>query len=37
VGHVAGMGKMINAHILVGKPVWKRQCKWEENIKMDLK
>jgi hypothetical protein len=42
VGHVARMGKMINADsILVGKPERKRQLgtpgrRWEDNIRMDL-
>jgi hypothetical protein len=42
-GHVARMGEKRNAYrILVGKPEGKRQlqrprCKWEDNIKMDLR
>jgi len=43
VGHVAYMGKMRNAYkILVEKPEGKRQlgspeCRWEDNIRMDLR
>jgi hypothetical protein len=42
-GHVARMGKKKNAYrIVVGKPEGKRplgrpRCKWEDNIKMDLR
>jgi len=41
VGHVAGMGEMRNAYIiLVGKPEGKRLLgrpthRWEDNIRMD--
>jgi hypothetical protein len=37
--HVASTGKVKNAsNILVRKPEGKRPaCKWEDNIKMDLK
>jgi hypothetical protein len=43
VGHMALMGEMRNAYrILVGKPEGKRplgrrRCRWEDNIKMDLR
>jgi hypothetical protein len=43
VGHVAHMGEKRNAFgILLGKPEGKRplgrpRCKWEDNIKMDLR
>jgi hypothetical protein len=41
-GHVERMGKRNAYKILVGKPEGKRplerpRCKWEDNIKMDLK
>jgi hypothetical protein len=42
-GHVACMGAMRSVYkILVGKPAGKRpirrpRCRWEDNIKMDLK
>jgi hypothetical protein len=42
-GHVARMGEKRNAYkILVGKPEGKRplgrsRCKWEDDIKMDLR
>ena len=42
-GHVARMELSRNAYkILVGKPEWKRllgrlSCRWENNIKMDLR
>jgi hypothetical protein len=42
-GHIARMGKKRNAYmILVGKPEGKRplgrpRCRWENNIKMDLR
>jgi hypothetical protein len=41
-GHVVHMGKMRNAFKIVGKPDGKRplgrqRCRWEDNIKMDLK
>jgi hypothetical protein len=42
-GHVARMGKKRNAYrILVGKsegkrPLGRPRCKWEDNIKMDLR
>jgi hypothetical protein len=41
--HVASMGEKRNAYrILVGKPEVKRplgrpRCRWENNIKMDLR
>jgi hypothetical protein len=42
-GHVVvPMGKMRNAFKIVGKPDGKRplgrqRCRWEDNIKMDIK
>jgi hypothetical protein len=41
-GHVARIGDMRNAHILVGKPEEKRprgisRHRWEDNIRMDMK
>jgi hypothetical protein len=42
-GHVTRMGEMRNAYrMLVGKPEGKRplgrsRCKWEDNIRMDLR
>jgi hypothetical protein len=42
VGHVAHMGKMINAYkILTGKPekkrlLWRPMHRWEGSIKMDV-
>jgi hypothetical protein len=40
-GHVARMGEVRGAYILVGKPEWRRQLgrprrRWEDNIKMNL-
>ena len=43
VGHIAHMGEVRGMHrILVGKPQGKRplgrpRCRWEDNIKMNLK
>jgi hypothetical protein len=43
VGHVARMGEVRGAYnILVGRPEGRRplgrpRCRWEENIKMDLR
>jgi hypothetical protein len=42
VRHVVHMGEMRNVHkILVGMPEGKRpvrtMCKWEDNIKMDIR
>jgi hypothetical protein len=43
VGHVARIGEVRGAHnILVGKPEGRRplgrpRCRWEDNIKMDLR
>jgi hypothetical protein len=43
VGHVARMGEGIDVYrILVGRPEGKRplgrrRCRWEDNIKMDLR
>jgi hypothetical protein len=42
-GHVARMGEVRGAYnILVGRPEWRRplgrpRCRWEDNIKMDLR
>jgi hypothetical protein len=41
-GHVARMGKVRGAYILVGRPEGTRplgrpRCIWEDNIKMDLR
>jgi hypothetical protein len=42
-GHIACMGKRRGAHrVLVGKPEGRRplgrsRCRWEDNIKMDLR
>jgi hypothetical protein len=41
-GHVAGMGEVRGAYILVGRPEGRRPLgrprrRWEENIKMDLR
>jgi hypothetical protein len=42
-GHIAGMGEKRNTYrILVGKPEGERplgkpRCRWEDNIRMDLR
>jgi hypothetical protein len=42
VGHVACMGEVRNVYMLVRKPEGRRplgtlRCRWEDNIKMDLR